>query len=189
MNIKERKVEDNQKEKEIPKITKLAIGKPGGADFSGEQWEQLIEVNCKICNTTIDYEKNEQLKALVTSVLNAATEIDKSGIKAWEEEILPCEHTLTLEQHQGIKICDCSLKKCSLCDLSSNLWLCLTCGNLSCGRKEAGGNGHAIEHFKQTQHPLVVKTGTITPDGEASLYCYSCDNDVKDPELPKHLIH
>ena len=77
MNIKERKVEDNQKEKEIPKITKLAIGKPGGADFSGEQWEQLIEVNCKICNTTIDYEKNEQLKALVTSVLNAATEIDK----------------------------------------------------------------------------------------------------------------
>lgn len=189
MNIKERKVEDNQKEKEIPKITKLAIGKPGGADFSGEQWEQLIEVNCKICNITIDYEKNEQLKALVTSVLNAATEIDKSGIKAWEEEILPCEHTLTLEQHQGIKICDCSLKKCSLCDLSSNLWLCLTCGNLSCGRKEAGGNGHAIEHFKQTQHPLVVKTGTITPDGEASLYCYSCDNDVKDPELPKHLIH
>ena len=43
------------------------------------------------------------------------------------------------------------------------------------------------EHFKKTQHPLVVKTGTITPDGEASLYCYACDNDVKDENLAEHL--
>ena len=189
MNIKEQKVIEEKKENEPVKITKLAIGKPGGADFTGEQWEQIIQVSCKKCNKVIDYEKNEQLKSLVTSVLNAASESEKSGIKAWEEEILPCEHTLTLQQFPGVKIVDSSLKKCSQCDLSSNLWLCLTCGNLSCGRKEAGGNAHAIEHYKQTKHPLVVKTGTITPNGEASLYCYDCDNDVKDPELPNHLIH
>ena len=102
-------------------------------------------------------------------------------------EIFPCEHTLTLVQSEGIKIAEKSIAKCNDCDLSSNLWLCLTCGNLSCGRKETGGNQHAIAHYNKTKHPLVVKTGTITPDGEASLYCYACDNDVKDENLADHL--
>ena len=77
--------------------------------------------------------------------------------------------------------------KCNDCDLKQNLWLCLTCGNLSCGRKETGGKEHAIEHYNKTKHPLVVKVGTITPDGKASLYCYACDNDVKDESLEQHL--
>lgn len=29
--------------------------------------------------------------------------------------------------------------------------------------------------------------GTITAEGEASLYCYSCNNDVKDEYLRDHL--
>lgn len=187
MNIKERKVEQTSEVNEPKMITKLAIGKPGGADFSDEKWEQVIEVSCRKCNKSIDYKSNEQLSALVISILNAASESDKSGIQAWEEEINPCEHTLTLQQAENIKIAEKTMAKCSKCDLSSNLWLCLTCGNLSCGRKETGGNAHAIEHFKLTNHPLVVKTGTITPNGDASIYCYSCDNDVKDPELAIHL--
>ncbi len=42
------------------------------------------------------------------------------------------------------------LAHCSKCDLSANLWLCLTCGNLGCGRKAydgTGGNNHGVEHF------------------------------------------
>ena len=187
MNIKQRKKENVEKNEEPKKITKLAIGKPGGADFTGEEWEQLIEVRCLICDKTLDYENDNVLKSLVTSVLNASSENEKQDIKAWEEEIFPCEHTLTLVQNEGIKIAEKSIAKCNDCDLSSNLWLCLTCGNLSCGRKETGGNQHAIEHYKKTKHPLVVKTGTITPDGEASLYCYTCDNDVKDDNLAMHL--
>lgn len=61
---------------------------------------------------------------------------------------------------------------CNNCELSSNLWLCLTCANLGCGRKNwdgTGGNNHAIEHYDKTKHPLVVKTGTITPDGDACI--------------------
>ena len=34
---------------------------------------------------------------------------------------------------------------------------------------------------------MVVKLGTITAEGEASLYCYDCDNDVKDDNLAAHL--
>ena len=188
MNVKQQKKEKTEKKDEKPKmITRLAIGKPGGADFTGEEWEQIIELKCLECNKSLDYEKNETIKSLITSVLNASSENEKEDIKAWEEEILPCEHTLTLKQNEGIKIAEKSIAKCNDCELSSNLWLCLTCGNLSCGRKETGGNQHAIEHYKKTKHPLVVKTGTITPDGEASLYCYTCDNDVKDEFLPDHL--
>ena len=187
LNIKQIKKEKVEKNEEPKKITKLAIGKPGGADFTGDDWEQILEVTCLECNKTLDYEKDNEIKSLVTSVLNASSENEKEDIKAWEEEIYPCEHTLTLVQNEGIKIAEKSIAKCNDCDLSSNLWLCLTCGNLSCGRKETGGNQHAIEHFKKTKHPLVVKTGTITPDGEASLYCYACDNDVKDENLAIHL--
>jgi ubiquitin carboxyl-terminal hydrolase 5/13 len=188
MNVKQQKKEKTEKKDDKPKmITRLAIGKPGGADFTGEEWEQIIELKCLECNKSLDYEKNETIKSLITSVLNASSENEKEDIKAWEEEILPCEHTLTLKQNEGIKIAEKSIAKCNDCELSSNLWLCLTCGNLSCGRKETGGNQHAIEHYKKTKHPLVVKTGTITPDGEASLYCYTCDNDVKDEFLPDHL--
>ena len=188
MNVKQRLVKDNSSDpKEVKKITKLAIGKPGGADFSGEEWEQIIEVKCLKCNNVLDYKKDVKLNDLVVSILNASSESDKEGIKAWEEEILPCEHTLTLQQNQGIKIAEKAIAKCNDCELSSNLWLCLTCGNLSCGRKETGGHQHAIEHYNKTQHPLVVKTGTITPSGEASIYCYKCDNDVKDENLAEHL--
>lgn len=35
---------------------------------------------------------------------------------------------------------------------------------------------------------MVIKLGTITAEGEASLYCYACNNDVKDELLKEHLI-
>ena len=130
------------------------------------------------------------MKELTTSLLFKADANEQNNIKAWEEEIYPCEHTLTLQQLNTHKIASKMMATCGSCNLSSNLWLCLTCGNLGCGRKNydgTGGNGHAITHSQCTNHPLVVKTGTITPEGDASIYCYSCNNDVKDPELALHL--
>ena len=79
---------------------------------------------------------------------------------------------------------------CGECDLSANLWLCMSCGHLGCGRKNwdgSGGNGHAKAHFDATHHPLVCKLGTITPEGTASIYCYACDDDKLDENLAQHL--
>lgn len=59
---------------------------------------------------------------------------------------------------------------CSSCELGSNLWLCLTCGMVNCGRQQfggIGGNGHALEHFQEMGHGVGVKLGTITPEGSA----------------------
>jgi ubiquitin carboxyl-terminal hydrolase 5/13 len=84
------------------------------------------------------------------------------------------------------------LAHCSSCDLNNNLWLCLTCGNLNCGRQQFGGlsgNGHAVAHYSSTQHPVAVKLGTIQPDGTADIYCYACDDEKLDPNLAQHLGH
>lgn len=81
-------------------------------------------------------------------------------------------------------------QKCLECDLESNLWLCLTCGFVNCGRQQfggVGGNGHALSHFEDTGHPLGVKLGTITPEGTADIYCYSCNDAKIDPDLARHL--
>lgn len=104
------------------------------------------------------------LEPQVQSLINTDSPFKKQSIATWEVEILPCEHSLTLEQNPHNK----DLSKCSDCELSTNLWLCLTCGNTGCGRKYfdgTGGNNHAIDHFEKTGHPLVVKLGTITAEG------------------------
>ena len=101
-----------------------------------------------------------------------------------------CKHTENLVQEKVQKITDKGKAHCNQCDLSSNLWLCLICGNLACGRKNydgSGGNNHGVEHFKKTGHSVSVKMGTITPEGKASIHCYSCDEEVLDTKLQEHL--
>ena len=58
--------------------------------------------------------------------------------------------------------------KCQKCDIREGLWLNLTDGAIMCGRRYfdgTGGNNHASEHYDATKYPLVVKLGTITPNG------------------------
>lgn len=44
-----------------------------------------------------------------------------------------------------------------------------------------------MEHYEKTKHPLVVKSGTITADGKASVHCYECSDEVHDNNLSAHL--
>lgn len=85
------------------------------------------------------------------------------------------------------------LAHCTFCDLKENLWLCLKCGNLGCGRAQfgsnIGGNGHALAHFDVFHHPVAVKLGSITPEGTADIYCYICNDERVDPELATHLAY
>ena len=79
-----------------------------------------------------------------------------------------------------------------MCDLKENLWLCLECGNLGCGRAQfggAGGNSHGLKHTEVTNHAVAVKLGSITPEGTADIYCYACNDERVDPELVAHLAH
>lgn len=85
--------------------------------------------------------------------------------------------------------------KCEESGVTENLWLNLATGNIGSGRKHwdgSGGNGAAERHFEATgkKYPLVVKLGTITPEG-ADIFSYAADeNDmVLDPLLADHLAH
>lgn len=98
-----------------------------------------------------------------------------------------------MDQKDTPRVCEmmeASTLKCAECDLKTGLWLCMTSGHIGCGRKNydgSGGNNHALDWYKKTGHAVCVKLGTITPEGSASVHCYACDDEVLDPELPKHL--
>jgi ubiquitin carboxyl-terminal hydrolase 5/13 len=66
----------------------------------------------------------------------------------------------------------------------------MTCGHLGCARKNydgSGGNGHGVAHYQETKHPIVCKIGTITPEGNADIFCYVCDEERTDENLTAHL--
>ena len=79
-----------------------------------------------------------------------------------------------------------------MCDLKENLWLCLHCGNLGCGRQQyggVGGNSHGLKHTEISGHAVAVKLGSITPEGGADIYCYSCNDERIDSDLSTHLAN
>jgi ubiquitin carboxyl-terminal hydrolase 5/13 len=132
------------------------------------------------------------LPAVVNGVMKANTFAKQEEVKAWEQEFTPCEHTLCLEQHPGRQIESPNLGSCSQCDLKENLWLCLECGNLGCGRAQfggVGGNSHGLSHATEMGHAVAVKLGSITPEGNADVYCYKCNEERIDTELGTHLAH
>src|SRR3569833_2452328 len=43
---------------------------------------------------------------------------------------------------------------CSVCDCADDLWICLICGNVGCGRYKGG---HAKEHWKETAHSFSLE--------------------------------
>lgn len=109
---------------------------------------------------------------------------------SWELDIKSCEHVSRFvnatSPRQLIRDIDLDNEemRCSQCDLDSNLWLCLHCGNIGCGREQVGieGHGHALSHVSDHRdHSLAVKLGSLSQDTN-DVYCYSCDDEVRFPD-------
>ncbi|KAJ2848676.1 ubiquitin C-terminal hydrolase Ubp14 [Coemansia brasiliensis] len=173
------------KDEERPaKLTKLEIKE--------EKDETIYQtfVRCWGCSGAKVEAVPEKVQNVVQAVMHAV-EASKGGeIKAWSEEVKPCDHFENLEQQVASGFSQEKLHQCSMCDKRENLWMCLTCGHAGCGRRQydgSGGNNHAIAHFEQTGHSVSVKLGTITPEGTADAYCYKCDDNKMDPHLAQHL--
>jgi len=47
--------------------------------------------------------------------------------------------------------------ECSVCGSSSNLWICLICGNIGCGRYDSA---HAFAHYEATSHSYAMDIAT-----------------------------
>lgn len=178
-----------QRDEPPVKITKLAIA----AETEDTQYETTSMVKCHACQRA-DIDKTlPKLHPIVEGVLKAMTFARQEEVKAWEQELTACEHTLCLEQQPRIHGQARDLGQCSSCDLKENLWLCLECGNLGCGRQQYGspikGNSHGVAHVEATGHGVAVKLGSITAEGNADVYCYKCDEERIDMDLATHLAH
>lgn len=185
LNIKRTRKVDSDMRIPPQKITKLAIE---AEKDEKEIYNFQTSLKCFHCGALDPVEAH--LKDIVNAVMNALSAKKQADVKAWEEEIKPCAHTTNLVQGEAKELQTQEKSQCNNCDVNENLWLCLTCGNKGCGRAQyggVGGNGHGVEHFQSTGHPVSVKLGTITPEGTADIYCYLCDEERVDPNLSLHL--
>ncbi|KAI5951362.1 ubp14 [Candida jiufengensis] len=131
-------------------------------------------------------EISEPFNKLVTRILESNSSNKNDEIKQWEQEIVPCPHSIDVQQFETTTRPD--LTQCNECELKENLWICLHCGTLGCGRQQYGssmkGNGHALKHYEDTQHPVALKLGSLSSDPEScDAYCYQCNDEVKVPNL------
>ncbi|KAJ2180777.1 ubiquitin C-terminal hydrolase Ubp14, partial [Coemansia sp. RSA 532] len=168
------------------KLTKLEIVE----EPENDQYEFETFVRCWGCSGAQLDNVPEDVQRVVHAVLHAVEASKGSEIKAWAEEVTACSHFDSLTQAPAADFSSEALHQCSMCDKRDNLWMCLSCGHVGCGRKQydgSGGNNHAIAHFEQTGHRVSVKLGTITPEGTADAYCYACDDNKLNPHLAQHL--
>ncbi|KAI1879246.1 hypothetical protein JX265_002200 [Neoarthrinium moseri] len=174
------------KDEPAPKMTKLAIA----AETDADRYDVHTSAKCLECNVDLDL-FDPKIAPIVDGIMKANTFSRQEEVKAWEQELTSCEHILLLQQHEAKQLSS-DLGQCSKCDLKENLWLCLECGNLGCGRAQfggVGGNSHGLAHATESQHAIAVKLGSITPEGTADVYCYQCDEERVDGDLASHLAH
>ena len=190
VNIKRTRKRKQRDDHQPPeKVTKLAIQ----AETEADLYDTTTDVHCFDCGVG-GIGPDGSVGQIVDGVLKANTFSRAAEVQAWEQEIEACEHTICLQQDSGKTIPTGELGHCKQCELKENLWLCLTCGNLGCGRKVfmgmgPPGNNHQVEHNKATGHPVAVKLGSLTADGSADVHCYACDEERTDPELVAHLAN
>lgn len=168
-------------------MSKLSIE----AEIEADKYDIGKMVICYSCDEEVDMAERTVAK-VVDGIMAAMTSARQTEVKAWEQELTPCEHTLCLQQDLPKQLEAQNLAHCASCDLKENLWLCLQCGNLGCGRAQiggVGGNGHALAHFNTLNHPVAVKLGSITPEGTADIYCYACNDERVDLGLATHLAY
>ncbi|CAO3645087.1 unnamed protein product [Cunninghamella echinulata] len=78
--------------------------------------------------------------------------------------------------------------QCQTCGIIDNLWICLVCGQISCGREN---QGHALEHYQSTSHlyALEIETQRVW-DYASDGYVHRLIQNVVDGklvELPSHI--
>uniref|UniRef100_A0A8K9V1Y4 Ubiquitin carboxyl-terminal hydrolase n=1 Tax=Oncorhynchus mykiss TaxID=8022 RepID=A0A8K9V1Y4_ONCMY len=170
-------------------------------DFNGDEYDCEDEAKLVIFpdHFEIPLPNIEELPALVSecvtiacdAVLNAASAYKKQEPDSWDEEIQVSKHARSLrQQDNGVRIPP-SGWKCQKCEMKENLWLNLSDGAVLCGKwffDGSGGNGHALDHFKDTNFPLAVKLDNLTLD-IADIYSFDEEEAVLDPQISEHLQH
>ncbi|KAJ1901357.1 ubiquitin C-terminal hydrolase Ubp14 [Kickxella alabastrina] len=186
LNIRRIAKAQSEDDQRPAKQTKLEIREE--SDIKKHEYQTYVR--CWGCSGARVEGGLEHIEPTVQAVIHAVEASKGNEIKAWSEEVTACEHFNALDQSPAEGFGLDKLHRCGSCDKHENLWLCLVCGHVGCGRRQydgSGGNNHAIDHFESTGHKVSIKLGTITPEGTADAYCYLCDDNKVDPSLSSHL--
>ncbi|OMO77509.1 Zinc finger, UBP-type [Corchorus olitorius] len=131
--------------------------------------------SCPVCLERLD----QGTSGILTTICNHSFHC--SCISKWTDSSCPvCRYC----QQQPEK------STCFICQTSENLWLCVICGFVGCGRSKGG---HAIIHWKETQHcySLEVETNRVW-DYVGDNYVHrliQSKTDGKLIELKSHCVH
>ncbi|CAK8695836.1 unnamed protein product [Clavelina lepadiformis] len=92
--------------------------------------------DCMVCLERMD----ESVQGLLTILCNHS--FHAACLQQWEDLCCPvCRYVQTPEPQSD--------NKCMTCNAKEDLWICLICGNVGCGRYTSE---HAQQHFMETQH-------------------------------------
>eukprot|EP01137_Pigoraptor_chileana_P034414 Opistho-2@26929 len=100
---------------------------------------RLVEIpNCPVCLELMD----ETATGIMTIACNHS--VHCRCMSMWGDSSCPiCRYRQKTESNQ-----------CMDCDTRDDLWICLVCGNIGCGRYR---DGHAQSHFGETQHTYAME--------------------------------
>lgn len=113
----------------------------------------LIELpTCPVC-----LERMDETTGLLTIICQHVFHC--TCLQKWKGSGCPvCRYTLDDfgRRGQGMDT-DVGPSECSVCHSEVNLWICLICGNIGCGRYDGA---HAFAHFKETSHAFSMDLAT-----------------------------
>ncbi|KAL8683579.1 MAG: hypothetical protein Q9186_000491 [Xanthomendoza sp. 1 TL-2023] len=113
----------------------------------------LIELpTCPVCLERMD-ESTGLLTILCQHVFHCTC------LQKWRGSGCPvCRYTQDgLSKRNTIAGEETGLNECSVCRSDANLWICLICGAVGCGRYDAA---HAFVHYQQTHHCFAMDLST-----------------------------
>ena len=100
----------------------------------------------------------ERLDATVTGLLTIPCQhtFHSSCLAKWTDDTCPvCRYSSRLDMRKSQE--ESRNDKCTECNATDNLWICLLCGHIGCGRYDSG---HAIDHYNKTLHCFAMEIAT-----------------------------
>ncbi|PIN18675.1 Cytoplasmic Zn-finger protein BRAP2 (BRCA1 associated protein) [Handroanthus impetiginosus] len=94
----------------------------------------MEQPSCPVCLERLDQDTG----GILTTICNHSFHC--SCISRWTDSSCPVCRYCQQQPEKSI---------CHICQTSENLWMCIICGFVGCGRYK---EGHAISHWKETEH-------------------------------------
>ncbi|MCO5597330.1 hypothetical protein L7F22_051406 [Adiantum nelumboides] len=115
--------------------------------YNGKPFSSFEEGVCHVLFTAMCLERlDEHISGILTTVCNHS--FHSSCISKWTDSSCPvCRYC----QEQAER------STCTICSTSENLWICVICGFVGCGRYQ---QGHAIRHWRESEHCYSLEVET-----------------------------